>query len=95
MAGEDIENRGGVKNRANRSYSSSTYLIDDSESQWTSWLVPMIVVVNIAMFLVIMYVNNCPKHNSGVHGKCLARFLGKISFQPLKENPLFGPSSPT
>lgn len=104
MPGEDIENRGGggrtgeVKNRVNsRSYSvsSSSYLIDDSETQWTSWLIPMFVVANIAVFLVVMYVNNCPKNNLGFQGKCLARFLGRFSFQPIKENPLFGPSSQT
>ncbi|KAL6127756.1 hypothetical protein ACLB2K_071119 [Fragaria x ananassa] len=59
MPGEavDLENRGGVKHRANReSYSSSS---------------------------------------PGIQGKCVARVLGKFSFQPLKENPLFGPSSST
>jgi hypothetical protein len=108
MPGEDIENRGGrggrgggtgeVKNRVNsRSYSasSSSYLIDGSETQWTSWLIPMFVVANVAVFLVVMYMNNCPKHNHGFQGKCLVRFLGRFSFQPIKENPLFGPSSET
>ncbi|XP_059450418.1 RHOMBOID-like protein 2 [Corylus avellana] len=105
MPGEDIENRGGrgggtgeVKNRVNsRSYSasSSSYLIDDSETQWTSWLIPMFVVANVAVFLVAMYVNNCPKNNLGFQGKCVVRFLGRFSFQPIKENPLFGPSSET
>ncbi|KAM1407251.1 hypothetical protein ACFXTH_001836 [Malus domestica] len=96
MPAEDVENRG-VKNRGRQqSYSSSSYAVDDDEAQWTSWLVPMIVVANIGVFLVAMYVNNCPKNNyAAAEGKCTARFLGRLSFQPLKENPLFGPSSST
>ncbi|KAK6158105.1 hypothetical protein DH2020_005419 [Rehmannia glutinosa] len=69
--------------------------MEHSDSQWTSWLVPMIVVANVAMFVVIMFVNNCPKNRNGVQGDCVARFLGRLSFQPLRENPLFGPSSST
>ncbi|XP_047326865.1 RHOMBOID-like protein 2 [Impatiens glandulifera] len=54
----------------------------------------MIVKANIAMFIVIMFINKCPSNNiSKMNGTCVARFLGRISFQPLKENPLFGPSS--
>lgn len=71
--------------------SSSSFGIDDGEDQWTSWLVPMVVVANVAMFVVVMYINDCPKHHSG----CVARFLGRLSFEPLRENPLFGPSSRT
>ncbi|KAL8200891.1 hypothetical protein R6Q57_012230 [Mikania cordata] len=75
---------------------SSPYHHESTEKQWTSWLVPMIVVANVAMFLVIMIVNDCPKnHNSNIEGDCVAKFLGRLSFQPLKENPLFGPSSST
>ncbi|KAH1075464.1 hypothetical protein J1N35_027792 [Gossypium stocksii] len=101
MAGGDIENRGGPKRNSNSindssggSYiSSSTYMIDDTEPQWTSWLVPVFVVANVAVFVVVMYVNNCPKHK--LVGKCVARFLCRFSFEPLRENPLFGPSSST
>lgn len=99
MAEEDLESRGrsGAKNRGNDNSHSSTssYRSEDLETQWTSWLVPMFVVANIAMFIVVMFVNDCPKNNSGVQGKCVARFLGKFSFEPLKENPLFGASSST
>lgn len=105
MPGDDIENRGGggggiaeVKNRANNSIysaSSTSYMIDDSETQWTSWLIPIFVVANVAMFLAVMWVNNCPKHNLGTQGRCVARFLGRFSFEPIKENPLFGPSAAT
>lgn len=94
--GDDIESSE-VKRSNNNSYSSTaTYVIEDTESQWTSWLVPMIVVANIAVFVVVMYLNNCPKHHpSGLDGKCVARFLGRFSFEPLRNNPLFGPSSHT
>ncbi|CAK9136799.1 unnamed protein product [Ilex paraguariensis] len=90
MSGEDLESRG-AKNRG----INSSYVIEERETQWTSWLIPMFVVANVAMFVVVMYINNCPKHNSGAEGKCVARFLGRFSFQPLRENPLFGPSLST
>ncbi|KAL4325689.1 hypothetical protein GQ457_11G032510 [Hibiscus cannabinus] len=95
MAAVDIESRrGGVKR--NNTSSASTYLMEHTETQWTSWLVPVFVVVNISLFVVVMYLNDCPdrKHTRLV-GKCVARFLGRFSFEPLKENPLFGPSAST
>ncbi|KAF3448504.1 hypothetical protein FNV43_RR09217 [Rhamnella rubrinervis] len=98
MANEDLE-RGGTKSRGNNNYppgyGSNQYYVEASEHQWTSWLIPMFVVANIVVFIVAMYVNNCPKNNLGFDGKCVAKFLGRLSFQPLKENPLFGPSSST
>ncbi|KAK4759133.1 hypothetical protein SAY87_020434 [Trapa incisa] len=59
--------------------------------RWLAWLVPCFVAANILIFGVTMYANNCPKNS----GSCVARFLGRFSFQPLKENPLLGPSSKT
>ncbi|KDO38090.1 hypothetical protein CISIN_1g037392mg [Citrus sinensis] len=59
--------------------------------KWVTWLIPCFVVANIAMFVITMYVNNCPKNSVS----CVARFLGRFSFQPFKENPLLGPSSVT
>ncbi|XP_050151603.1 RHOMBOID-like protein 2 isoform X2 [Malus sylvestris] len=79
----------------NYSYNSNQYYVGTSEAQWTSWLIPMFVVANIVVFIVAMIINNCPKHNLGFDGKCVAKFLVRLSFQPLKENPLFGPSSRT
>ncbi|KAL3833542.1 hypothetical protein ACJIZ3_008278 [Penstemon smallii] len=73
--------------------SASVHDISDRSQYWTSWLVPMIVVANVAVFVVIMYVNNCPKNDR--NGACVAKFLKRLSFQPLRENPLFGPSSST
>lgn len=59
--------------------------------RWFPWLVPTFVVANIALFVVTMYINNCPKNSSS----CIARFLGRFSFETFKENPLLGPSSST
>lgn len=99
MGSRDLEKNRDVNN--NQSYNqvnypqqSSGYHIETSERQWTSWLVPMIVVANVAMFIVVMFINNCPKNNFGFDG-CVARFLGRFSFQPLRQNPLLGPSSNT
>ncbi|KAL3645387.1 tubulin folding cofactor A [Castilleja foliolosa] len=96
MGNRDLERGTNTKNR-NQSYNGGggAYDVDYSDSQWTSWLVPMIIVANIAMFVVVMLVNNCPKNHNGLQGDCVARFLGRLSFQPLRENPLFGPSSST
>ncbi|XP_054787484.1 RHOMBOID-like protein 2 [Prosopis cineraria] len=87
----DLEG-GGTKNRDYSASSSHGY---DPETQWTSWLVPMFVVANVGVFIASMYVNDCPRNNLGFQGDCVARFLGRLSFQPLRENPLFGPSSST
>lgn len=96
MRNGDLESRGATKSRAPNNVSSyQPYYVETSESQWTSWLVPMIVVANVAMFIAIMFVNNCPKNNYGIRGQCVVKFLGRLSFQPLSENPLFGPSSNT
>ncbi|PKI41408.1 hypothetical protein CRG98_038180 [Punica granatum] len=103
MSARDLERGGssGPKPRAPggvAGYPYSTgqyYSAESSERQWTSWLVPMFVVANVAMFVITMFVNNCPKNNFGFQGGCVARFLGRLSFQPLSENPLLGPSSLT
>ncbi|KAM3321851.1 RHOMBOID-like protein 2 [Capsicum chacoense] len=102
MNNRDLERGNGTKSR-NGTYPpapppTTAYYMEKSETQWTSWLVPMIVVANVAVFIVIMFVNNCPSHiNEFGRGRrqCVARFLGRLSFEPLQDNPLFGPSSST
>jgi len=97
MARRDLESSGGrTKNsRTEENYtaheSSNLY---EADTHWTSWLVPMFVVANIAVFVIAMYINNCPKNNN-LQGGCVAKFLGRFSFQPMQENPLLGPSSST
>nr|AIY60756.1 rhomboid protein Alipl7598 [Alisma plantago-aquatica] len=66
-----------------------------------SWLVPVCVVACVVVFVVTMYVNDCRGHELDggplreQQGRCVARFLRRFSFQPLRENPLLGPSSRT
>ncbi|KAL2334641.1 hypothetical protein Fmac_015854 [Flemingia macrophylla] len=80
----------------NISYSAApTSYVFDPHVHWTSWLVPLFVAVNVVVFVAAMYVNDCPRKNLSFQGDCVARFLGRFSFQPLRENPLFGPSSQT
>ncbi|KAG0458902.1 hypothetical protein HPP92_022030 [Vanilla planifolia] len=64
------------------------------EREWTPWIVPMFVAANMALFVVVMFVNNCPD-NFNLYGSCVLKFLNRFSFQPLKQNPLLGPSSST
>ncbi|KAE8672341.1 hypothetical protein F3Y22_tig00111843pilonHSYRG00005 [Hibiscus syriacus] len=98
----ESSSRVGVKRNSNdnsnttTTSNASTYLIEDTETQRTSWLVPMFVVANIALFIVVMYLNDYPnrKHTRLV-GKCVVTFLGRFSFDPVNVNPLFGPSSST
>ncbi|KAI5066899.1 hypothetical protein GOP47_0017427 [Adiantum capillus-veneris] len=54
-----------------------------------SLLVPVIVTISFLLFVVTMYVNDCPAHSHN----CTLSALGRLSFQPLSDNPLFGPSS--
>ncbi|KAF3321336.1 inactive rhomboid protein 1-like protein [Carex littledalei] len=90
----DIERGGGRKPRGagDNSTSFDYRHVSAGESEWTSWVVPMFVVANVAMFIVAMYVNNCPA-NPNPYGSCVANFLRRLSFQPLRQNPLLGPSS--
>eukprot|EP00250_Pteridium_aquilinum_P016651 c23222_g1_i1 orf=324-1460(+) len=96
--GEDLERRGSMRRRYSRGIhpeqeGAPIYIPAASEKRWKSVLIPVIVVVNIVMFVITMYVNNCP-HNTA-NDKCIAKFLGRFSFQPYSENPLFGPSAQT
>ncbi|MED6180435.1 Retinoblastoma-like protein 1 [Stylosanthes scabra] len=59
--------------------------------KWVSWLIPTIVIANVFVFIITMYVNNCPKNSYS----CIARILGRFSFEPFNENPLLGPSALT
>ncbi|KAK2995942.1 hypothetical protein RJ640_003734 [Escallonia rubra] len=60
--------------------------------KWLPLLVPTIVVANVVLFVIAMYINDCP-HNSQ---KCLgAKTLGRFAFQDTHANPLLGPSATT
>uniref|UniRef100_A0A3N7EQT6 RHOMBOID-like protein n=1 Tax=Populus trichocarpa TaxID=3694 RepID=A0A3N7EQT6_POPTR len=48
------------------------------------------VIIHLVVFLITMAVNDCG-YNS--HGDCAFKALGRMSFQPLLENPFLGPSA--
>jgi hypothetical protein len=75
------------------SYGTGVY----DDRQWWPWLVPTVLGACVAVFAVEMYENDCPKHGSPLGGDaaCVAGFLRRFAFQPLRENPLLGPSSAT
>ncbi|KAK7848695.1 rhomboid-like protein 1 [Quercus suber] len=59
--------------------------------RWAPWLVPTFVVINFVVFVITMYLNNCPENSP----PCVATFFGRFAFQTFKDNPLLGPSSTT
>jgi len=89
----DVE-KGGVKKEAGK-VPSPLYPQHEGEREWVPWIVPVFFVANITVFVVTMYVNNCPAHTTARDDKCIGRFLGRFAFQPLRQNPLLGPSSAT
>ena len=90
-AGNDIVEIKVHPRRENNVGSPPPYQNKSVFKKWVPWLVPLFVVSNIAVFIAVMYVNDCPTNS----GSCVAPSLGRFSFQPLKENPLLGPSSST
>lgn len=92
---QGTEKKGPQKADSDRYAAAATATYMEEDSEWTVWLIPMFIFTNVVVFVAIMYVNDCPEKSSRVYGSCVAKFLGRVSFQPLKENPLFGPSSST
>jgi hypothetical protein len=85
---------------ASYSYAGAAAAAAEEERRWWPWLVPTVLVACIAVFAAEMFVNDCPRHGSALGGGagsgCVAAgLLRRFSFQPLRENPLFGPSSAT
>ncbi|KAJ8637584.1 hypothetical protein MRB53_011851 [Persea americana] len=62
---------------------------------WTSWLIPTFVVVNVVVFGVSMYINDCPSNTEHPQICIFFPTLGRFSFQPFSQNPLLGPSLTT
>nr|DAD27146.1 TPA_asm: hypothetical protein HUJ06_028614 [Nelumbo nucifera] len=69
------------------------YFYPPQPKPWFPWLVPTIFIVDVALFAYTMYVNDCPS-TTGID-LCVFPSLGRFSFQPLSQNPLFGPSTTT
>ena len=90
----DVEKGGSGRKEAGK-VPSPLYPQHEGEREWVPWIVPVFLVANITVFVVVMYANNCPAHTLPRDGKCVARFLHRFSFQPLRQNPLLGPSSAT
>nr|GMD55150.1 RHOMBOID-like protein 8 [Ipomoea batatas] len=61
-----------------------------SQRSENSWIISLFVIIHLVVFAATMIVNDC-WHNS--HGDCAIKPLGRLSFQPLAENPLLGPSA--
>jgi hypothetical protein len=71
--------------------------------------VPLFILANVVLFVLTMYVNDCPAHaratgaaiggsvgeSATAQGCLLAPELGRFAFQSFKENPLIGPTSAT
>ncbi|KAK3150270.1 hypothetical protein QOZ80_3AG0231070 [Eleusine coracana subsp. coracana] len=89
----DLE-KGGVKKVPGK-VPAPLYPQHEGEREWVAWLIPIFFVTNITVFVVTMYVNNCPVHTPARDGKCIGHWLGRFGFQPLRQNPLLGPSSAT
>ncbi|KAF7108717.1 hypothetical protein CFC21_109128 [Triticum aestivum] len=93
-SGEGKAGRAGAGYQQYASYGTGTGY---DERQWWPWLVPTVLGACVSVFAVEMYLNDCPRHGSPLGGdaRCVAGFLRQFSFQPLRENPLLGPSSAT
>ncbi|KAL5229554.1 hypothetical protein ABZP36_028330 [Zizania latifolia] len=89
------EGKGSASAAAGYKYASYSGYEAAEERRWWPWLVPTVFVACIVVFIVEMFVNNCPRHGSPVGDACVAGFLHQFAFQPLRENPLLGPSSAT
>ncbi|KAJ7553570.1 hypothetical protein O6H91_06G103600 [Diphasiastrum complanatum] len=100
MGTDDLERSGSLTRRSNRKTihpvpfpPQGTYESVRPKRWKIFWLIPLIVLANVAMLIITMGINNCPKNS--INGGCIAKFLGRFSFEPLKENPLLGPSAET
>lgn len=89
---------GGGERRDYLRKAAGFYLWKCADRQWRSWLIPIFADANVVVFAVTMYVNNCPSHHHYHHhhhpaadGYVLS-FLGRFSFEPLRDNPFLGPS---
>lgn len=64
-------------------------LISGSRRHGDTWVISLFVILHTGVFIATMLVNDCWTNS---HGDCAFKDLGRLSFQPLSENPLLGPS---
>ncbi|KAG7980915.1 hypothetical protein I3843_05G206600 [Carya illinoinensis] len=57
-----------------------------------TWVISVFVILHIVAFFATMFVNDCWTNS---HHDCALKVFGRLSFQPLSENPLVGPSAST
>ncbi|KAJ0024253.1 hypothetical protein Pint_08267 [Pistacia integerrima] len=55
-----------------------------------TWIISVFVILHVVAFIATMVANDCWRNS---HGDCALKALGRLSFQPLPENPLLGPSA--
>lgn len=55
-----------------------------------TWIISVFVILHVVAFIATMVANDCWRNS---HGDCALKALGRLSFQPLSENPLLGPSA--
>ncbi|GAB4861407.1 hypothetical protein Ancab_036591 [Ancistrocladus abbreviatus] len=71
---------------------SLPFFSSPSKNRENTWIISLFVLLHFFTFIATMFVNDCSGNS---HGDCAFSFLGRMSFQPLSENPLLGPSSST
>ncbi|XP_028779171.1 RHOMBOID-like protein 5 isoform X2 [Neltuma alba] len=91
----DMETRRGHRKSRSETPQPTPRFSPPLPKPWFPWLVPLIFVVNVALFWYSMYYNDCPAKIDKDRKCLLPEYLGRFSFQPFKENPLLGPSTST
>lgn len=70
-----------------------SYDPDSPQSEeWNPWFVPLVFIINVALFIMSMYINNCPSHSRSCIG---VQSLQRFAFENIHENPLLGPATAT
>ncbi|KAK2994842.1 hypothetical protein RJ640_026039 [Escallonia rubra] len=60
------------------------------QGEANTWVISLFVIIHLIAFASTMIVNDCWRNSNG---DCSLKPLGRLSFQPLPENPLLGPSA--
>ncbi|XP_061988299.1 inactive RHOMBOID-like protein 8 [Rosa rugosa] len=74
------------------SFFASRYTRRRRRRRSDTWIISLFVILHVLAFALTMAVNDCWRKS---HGDCALGAFGRLSFQPLRENPLLGPSAST